>query len=130
MVVGIGCDLLKLSSIVNDSLSSDNPFVKKVYTPEEQKQAATRDNPKLYLRMRFCGKEAVCKTLRLNGDDIRLNEIEILNDENGAPYVNLYGALRAYAKKKGIFKIKISLSYDGEYAMAYAVALKERNQSC
>ena len=130
MIVGVGCDMLKMSSIIEESLKDGSAFVKKVYTHEEQLQAAMHTNPNLYFKVHFCGKEAVCKTFRLNGNCVRLNEIEILNDDNGAPYVNLYGALKSYAEKLDVSQIQVSLSYDGEYAMAYAIALAGRNQSC
>jgi phosphopantetheine--protein transferase-like protein len=72
---------------------------------------------------RFSGKEAVFKSLSLPGDSIRLNEIEILENEIGQPVVTLIGDAKRHAEQKGITAIYISLSCDTEYASAFAVAV-------
>ena len=70
----------------------------------------------------FVMVEAVFKALNLNGNAIRLNEIEILENENGQPQVTLHGKAEQLAKEKKITTIMISLSYDTDYAVAYAAA--------
>jgi phosphopantetheine--protein transferase-like protein len=72
---------------------------------------------------RFAGKEAVFKALHINGEDIRLNEIEILELENGQPFITLHGKAERISKERGISQIHISLSYDTDYAIAYAACV-------
>ncbi|MEZ3470867.1 MAG: holo-[acyl-carrier-protein] synthase, partial [Schaedlerella sp.] len=67
--------------------------------------------------------EAVFKALNIYGNEIRLNEIEILENENGQPTVILHGNALRLAEQKGISRILISLSYDTDYAVSYATAL-------
>lgn len=92
------------------------------YSEKEQAEAAARHNTYAYYAGRFCGKEAVFKTLGISGVHVVFNEIEILNDENGTPSVTLHGALRKIAEEKGIRELLISLTSDGEYAEAFAIA--------
>ena len=53
---------------------------------------------------------------------MRLSEIEILSQENGRPYVSLYGSAKETAKALGINYMHLSLSYEDHYAIAFAVA--------
>ena len=48
-------------------------------------------------------------------------DIEVLRDELGKPYVNLYGRARKTAEEKGILRLEVSISNTREYAMAFAV---------
>jgi len=122
MVLGVGVDILKIDKLNIDYLSNNDPFVCKVYTPKEQEQAMLREDPLNYFATRFAGKEAVYKALNWNGEYITFLDIEILNHENGQPYVTLDGKVKEYANKLGISEVLISLSYDTEYAIAYAIA--------
>lgn len=122
MILGVGVDILKMDQLKMDHLSNHDPFLRKVYTEQEQEQARLREHPFHYFATRFAGKEAVYKALNWNGAYITFLDIEILNHENGQPYVSLKGIVKEYAEKSGIREILISLSYDAEYAIAYAVA--------
>lgn len=123
MIYGIGTDILNIHQIENAVSDRTDPFVRKTYTPAEIELIESRPIPLYSYATRFSGKEAVFKALNLDGNAIRLNEIEILENENGQPQVNLYGAAQKYAKKKEITKVMISLSYDTDYAIAYAAAI-------
>lgn len=122
MIVGVGCDILLLSSIKEESLKPGASFLKKVFTKQEIAEGMKRNDSELYFGIRFCGKEAVFKTLHMDGNKGRLNEIEILCDDIGQPQVKLHGTVLQHAKGRCIAEILISLSYDGEYAVAYAIA--------
>lgn len=124
MTYGIGTDILKISSIAPGVADLDGPFVRKTYTQKEIALIASRPVPLNSFATRFSGKEAVFKSLNLYGDDIRLNEIEILENENGQPTVTLHGNALRLAEEKGISRILVSLSYDTDYAVAYASAQK------
>ena len=124
MVSGIGIDLLKISQIEAAISDPNDPFIRKTYTEKELALIQSRPNPRCSFATRFAGKEAVFKSLSLYGDAIRLNEIEILENEVGQPTVSLHGNALQSAKRKGIGTILISLSFDGDYAIAYATALE------
>lgn len=124
MALGVGIDILKIERIRSTVEDADDPFLIKIFTNREREEALGRDQPYLYYATRFAGKEAVFKSLSLNPNHVDLSEIEILNKENGEPYVNLYGDIAQHASDRGIGKVLISLSYDTEYAIASALATR------
>lgn len=123
MVIGVGSDILRLDRVEQDAsqLPDGSPFLRNTYTVAERAAAAARAKPSLYLATRFAGKEAVFKAFGIDSDYVKLNEIEILNDQTGQPQVTLYGHLKQLAAEKGVTDIKLSLSYDTDYAIAFAV---------
>jgi len=122
MIVGIGTDLLRIGRLVPFDELQQDPFYLKTFTQKEREMGKQRSNPTLFFTTRFAGKEAVFKCFKIDGNTIRLNDIEILNDETGAVYVTLYGQLKTIAEQKNIHFIELSLSYEEEYALAFAVA--------
>jgi holo-[acyl-carrier protein] synthase len=122
MVIGIGTDILKIQRIRDSLGSSGDSFANKSFSVQERRQAQQRPDPALYFATRFAGKEAVFKCFGIDGDGIRLNEIEILGADSGQPQVSLFGNIHDMSMARGIKKIWISLSYDTEYAVAFALA--------
>ena len=122
MIIGIGTDLLKKSGIPDAVLQAGDPFREKTFTRKELDQAQERPVPGKYLRCRFAAKEAVFKSLGADPETARLNEIEILDDEEGAPHVTLHGALKQHAVMKKINAVHVSISCDGDYAQAFAIS--------
>ena len=125
MIKGIGTDILaieKLNPILKKEDYLNDSFIKKTYTSLEIELAESRPLPLYCYATRFAGKEAVFKALTVTGEDLRLNEIEILSDATGKPYVVLHGNAALLAQKKEISQVLISLSYEDDYAIAYAIA--------
>lgn len=122
MILGIGTDILKVQRIRAIYGNADDPFFKNTYTRKEQQEGSERHDPALYFATRFAGKEAVFKSLGIDGMGVTLNEIEILGSEVGQPYVALLGAVKALADSKGIKNVLISLSYDNDYVVAFVIA--------
>lgn len=122
MIVGIGTDILEIKKILPENLRPGDPFLKRAYTEKEIMEASQSDHPYYYYADRFAGKEAVFKALRIPPHSVRLSDIEILNDPTGAPCLYLHGRLKDIAEQKHISTIHISLSYDDDYAIAFAVA--------
>ena len=125
MLKGIGTDILKIEKLMpvfSDPDYLKDPFILRTFTPDEIALAESRPVPINCYATRFAGKEAVFKALTLNGSDARLLEIEILSDETGKPYVLLHGLAKETAKKREISQLLISLSYETNYAVAFAAA--------
>lgn len=122
MVIGIGTDILKIDRLACFDKGWDDPFFRKVFTQAEREAALERAEPLLYFATRFAGKEAVFKTLHIDPNHVRLDQIEILNGEFGEPKVVLLADVAIHARQMGIKNVMISLSYDTDYATAFAVA--------
>lgn len=125
MIRGIGTDILeikKLAPILELPDYQQDSFIRKTYTQKEIRLAESRPLPINCYATRFAGKEAVFKALCQSEDACRLNEIEILSDETGKPFVVLHGNAAAAAAGLNVTAVHISLSYEDEYAIAYAIA--------
>lgn len=125
MILGIGTDILNIRTISPSVENIDDPFVRKIYTAKELQLINSRDLPLYCYATRFAGKEAVFKCFGIHGDALRLNEIEILENDVGQPIVSLYGKAAIIAMQMGITKIMLSLSYDTDYVSAYATAISD-----
>ena len=71
---------------------------------------------------RFAAKEAFSKALGTGiSNGINFNEIIILNEKSGKPYINIIGQTKKIINKKLKKKNKISLSLsdEKEYAVAF-----------
>ena len=95
----VGTDIVQISRIT-ESIKSEH-FLKNVFTESECKYAKKAES---YAGL-FAAKDAYLKALG-TGIDRRLNEIEILHDEKGKPYIS------------GAPNSDLSISHDGEYAIA------------
>lgn len=123
MTKGIGVDILKISNIASSISNPEDSFISHIYTKKELVLINQRPIPLFSYATRFAGKEAIFKSLGVDGNAIRLNELEILETQNGQPIVLLHGNAKTIADQKGISQILISLSYDTDYAIAYATAI-------
>lgn len=110
MIQGIGCDILKIERLKH-ILTTTPAFLKHTYSKKELIEYQERNCDIYYLATRFAAKEAIVKALSKYNND--LNSIEILNDDLGKPYVMIQGQQQP--------QIQISLSYETDYAIAYAV---------
>ncbi len=78
MIRGLGIDVVEVRRIEQ---AMENPrFVDRVLTAQEQHQPVTAP----FVAGRWAAKEAVAKAVTVR---LRWHDIEILNDENGKPYV-------------------------------------------
>ncbi|KAN0035346.1 hypothetical protein ACTA71_004611 [Dictyostelium dimigraforme] len=75
-----------------------------------------------YLAGRWAAKESIYKAIG-NQDRSKLNfqNIQILNESNGRPFVNLLEPTQSYFKELGINKIHISISHDTDYAISNVI---------
>ena len=87
---GIGIDMTSVSRI-EKSMSKEN-FREFVFTKKELEMFFETEKPKYKsLAANFRAKEAFAKALGTGVRGFNLNEIEILRDGMGAPYMNFYG---------------------------------------
>lgn len=124
MVHGIGTDIMEADRILNPDVDVRDPFYRKVFTPGELGAALASGDPHRYLVARFAGKEAVFKSFGIDGNHVRLIDIEILQDRAGEAPVQLGGALGRWAEEERITEIHLMLKWIGRCALAFAIAEK------
>ena len=118
---------MKISRLEN-SLEEQDPFIQKTFTHKEREEAGRSENRNQYFASRFAGKEAVFKSLKIDGNTVRLNEIEILHSPCGAPEATLSGELKRMADEKGILSVEVTLSKEEDFVIAYAMALCKESE--
>jgi holo-[acyl-carrier protein] synthase len=55
---------------------------------------------------------------------VKLAEIEVVNDQSGAPKICLSGGARAFVERAGINKVHLSITHTKNYASAAVVLEK------
>lgn len=116
MLAGVGCDLVEIKRM--EKACEKEAFLSRVYTEDERRQAGGKP---AVLAGSFAVKEAVAKVLGTGFRTFMPIDIEVLRDELGKPYVNLYGNAKKLAEEKKILRIEVSISDTKEHAMAFAV---------
>ena len=115
-MIRIGTDIIEIARVEKNL--SDAAFLRRVYSPKELvffPSPWRAEN----MAARFCAKEALIKVF---GQGVAMNEIAVLNDENGRPYYELEGKAKALMEALGICGLDLSLSHCKEYAVAFAAA--------
>jgi holo-[acyl-carrier protein] synthase len=119
MIIGIGNDLVAVNRVAK--ACEKQGFLTRTFTSKEIE--AFRNKPQS-LAGNFAVKEAISKCFGTGFRGFELTDIEVLREDNGKPYVNLYnGAKHIYDTLKGT-NIFVSISNTEEYAMAMAVIEK------
>ncbi len=103
-------------------LTEDDGVVDTLFTPREQAYCEGKRRRLDHLTARFCAKEAVLKAFGTGlGVRMRWTDVEIVNERNGRPEVRLQGEVAAYATRRGLIEIDVSMSHSGGIAIASAL---------
>ena len=128
MIFGIGTDILEISRIDKILKKYNQTFLDRVFGTNEIKIIENKSkNISLFLGKRFAAKEAVWKALSpKRGDGLVFKEIEILNNQNGKPYLFFSGHTQKYIMNKEIelnskLIFDISISDEPPYVLAFVV---------
>ena len=119
-IYGIGTDIVSVYRI-KKSIRNKN-FLKRLFSKEEISKCSKLINSNNCYAKRFAAKEAFSKALGTGiSDGINFNEIIVLNEKNGKPFIKLEGKTKQQINKKLKKKAKISLSLSDEekYAVAF-----------
>ena len=120
-IYGIGTDIVSIKRI-KLSLKNKN-FIERIYNYQEVLKCKKAINQHNCYAKRFAAKEAFSKALGTGiSNGINFNEIIILNNKSGKPYINLKGEtkkkiIKMFKQKKT--KISLSLSDERDYAVAF-----------
>ena len=118
-ILGVGTDIVETERI-RELCERDGSFCERVFTRTELDYALGKPSRYLHLAARFAAKEAVAKAL---GGPFGWDEVEVVNDADGKPAVNLHGRAKAAA---GNATVHLSVSHTKHYASAVAVVETER----
>lgn len=123
MKIKCGTDIIEIDRIKESIEETDGKFCERVYTKSEIEYCESKKSQKYqHYAARFAAKEAVFKAvseLFQNKYDVSWQDIEIINDENGKPHVNILKTEII----KNIENIDLSISHCKLYATANVVVL-------
>lgn len=116
MIVGIGNDMIEIERV--RKACGKRSFLTRYFTNKEVESFGEKP---ISIAGNFCVKEAVAKALGTGFRDFMPSDIEVLRDDLGKPYVNLYGKAASQAQILGVKKIHASISNLKDLAMAFVV---------
>jgi holo-[acyl-carrier protein] synthase len=125
LAIGLGVDIITLSRMKDVLETGGKVFMDKVFTPWEQERAETHPDRVAYLAITFAAKEAIFKTFGISWETgVQFKEIEVRDGEHGEPVPILKGRFAELASERDVTRVLLSLSYDGDYAVAVATLSK------
>jgi holo-[acyl-carrier protein] synthase len=123
VIVAVGTDLVSIPRMRAALARYRDRLCGRLYTPQERAEGEKRPLPEVHFASRFAAKEAVLKALGTGwGVGIAWREIEVVGPRGKSPEIQLSGRARLVAEERGIRRFHLSLSHDGDYAVAFVIA--------
>lgn len=125
MIISIGIDIVEVYRIA-ETIQRTPRFVERVFTAKERaycdaKGAAAAQS----FAARFAAKEAFLKALKTGWrGKITWHDMEILNDAQGVPNLEITGEAQILLKNLGADRIHLSLSHTTDHAVAQVILEK------
>jgi len=119
-IYGIGTDIVNVDRI--KKILNTKKSLNRLFSKEEITKCSKLINSNNCYAKRFAAKEAFSKALGTGiSNGINFNEIIVMNNKNGKPFIKLKGKTMQIIKKKFKKKPKISISLSDEkkYAVAF-----------
>lgn len=125
MIVSIGIDIVEVYRI-RETLERTPRFAMRVYTEKEREYCLSKGAASAQsFAARFAAKEAFLKALKTGWrGKITWQDMEILNDAQGVPTLEVKGEARKLLENMGANKIHISISHTTEHAVAQIILEK------
>lgn len=115
----VGIDLIEIERI-RKSINTPG-FLAKVFSPAELKFFTEKRFAPQTIAANFCVKEAFAKALGTGIRGFSLNEVTVLRDALGAPYIMTEGKAKEIVESNH-YKFSVSISHTENYATAVVLA--------
>lgn len=119
MIVSTGIDIVEVYRI-REALARTPRFAERVFTSGEREYCGSKGKAAdQSFAGRYAAKEAFLKALRTGWrGKIGWQDIEVVNDELGAPHLQISGEARALLDAAGVSRVHVSISHTTEHAVA------------
>ena len=114
----IGTDIIEVKRIKNAIKNKE--FLNRILNQKEIEYVLKYKNSVSHIAGFFCVKEATMKALK-DCKKISFKDIEVMHNESGSPYVQLYGEAKRVYETLNAKDIQISISQTSNYATAVCV---------
>ena len=120
MIIGVGTDVIEVGRIKKACMKQ--AFFERCFTSSER--ALIGDN---YVQAagNWAVKESVGKVFGTGISGFDMTDIEVLRDERGKPYINLYNQADVRAKELKIQYMHVSISNIDNLVIAYVIGESE-----
>lgn len=123
MIYGIGTDMLDGRRMARLYEKFGQALAEKILSRKELAQLPAAGNPVNFLAKRFAAKEAFAKAVRTGlRHPVTLHHISVGHDALGRPVYEAEPPLAAWLAAQGIGNVHLSLSDEGGWVLAFAVA--------
>lgn len=122
----VGCDLQAVAPVAESISRAGERYLRAIFGPEEHSHLMRRRRGPApeSVAARFAAKEAVLKVLAPEADDpVPWPSITVRTLAGGAPSIALTGLAADLAERRGLSNWSLSMSHDGDYALAVALAM-------
>jgi len=122
MIVGLGVDITEVTRIEAAMNRHGRAFLERLFTPAEIAYCERHRNRAERFAGRFAAKEAAMKALGTGwARGVRWLDIEIVREPSGKPTLKFAGETRAIADRLGVRNIAITITHDGNTALAQVI---------
>lgn len=125
MIIGMGIDIVKIDRMKKWTV---RPLLMERYFHEKEiedvRSKGAKARAAMFFAARFAAKEAFGKALGTGLAGMSLKEIQVENNKNGKPVMNLYGKAKKAFEKTGGTKIHVSLTHEIDNAVAAVIIEK------
>jgi holo-[acyl-carrier protein] synthase len=119
----LGVDVVQVSHIAESLAAFGDRFTRRLFTQQEisdaGEEARVRDER---LAARFAAKEATLKAFGWCHLGLSWRDMEVRRQASGACVLALHGRAAELAQQQGIHQWALSLSHDGDHAVAVVAA--------
>lgn len=113
VIIGVGIDVVDVARF-EESLARTANLRDRIFT------VAERTRQPASLAARFAAKEALAKALGAPAG-LHWHDAEVVTEDDGRPWLDLRGTVRARAEELGVKHVHVSLSHDAGIASAVIV---------
>ena len=125
-ITGLGVDLVSIPRMRTTIDRWQGRFVERVFTDGEIAYCRARRDPAPHFAARFAAKEAGFKALGTGLQlGVRWRELEVRREREEAPTLVLLGRAREIGLARGGRRMLLSLTHEGEYALAQAILVDD-----
>jgi holo-[acyl-carrier protein] synthase len=122
MIIGLGTDIVEIARIKKMVEAHGTIFLDKIFTDVEKINIGKRKHTAPYWAGRWAAKEALSKALGCGiGENCAWKDIEITNNDLGAPTMSLLGDALHTATQLGVKQINVSITHEEHYACATVI---------
>ena len=120
-IFGIGTDIIQVDRIKKNLKKKG--FINRIFSKKEIAKCKKISNSSNCFAKRFAAKEAFSKALGTGiSKGINFNEIIVLNEKNGKPFIKLINQTKKIVERKlnkKKYKISLSVADEKKYAVAF-----------